>query len=218
MMLGKFLLAVIVSLLTVSTSCPLAKSFDRQQPETVVSKASIYDPSVRSVFDSLSSDGPDDLFIDDYYEGVYFSNLRENFGNNRYGSCSYVSIGMLLSFYDSYWDDSFIPEAYDATTAATFTTYPAADFAFPSFHAESPGVGFEPDADVGSLSIEEYEAYALSHEDEYFQCKLISLSQKYFGSEKFETDDGPFGMTFSEALGFMGIIFMTIVVSTLRKS
>lgn len=172
--------------------------------EQAVSNASISDPAVSSLFNSLSSGTVDDLFVDDYYEGVYFSNLRENFGNNVFGSCSYVSVGMLLSFYDSYWDDSFIPEAYDVEPTSVFTTYPSADFSFPSFYAESPGVQFEPASEIGSLSLEEYLLYASGHSDSYFQCKLISLSESYFGEAKFEKGDNPFGMTFADILGFLG--------------
>ena len=53
------------------------------------------------------------IFLDDYYSSLYFSNLVDNFGNNTHGTCSYVAIGMLLSFYDSYWNDNLIPESYD---------------------------------------------------------------------------------------------------------
>ena len=35
------------------------------------------------------------------YASVYFSNLRENFPLNSHGSCSYVCLSELLSFYDS---------------------------------------------------------------------------------------------------------------------
>lgn len=169
-----------------------------------VSNASISDPAVSSLFNSLSTGTTDDLLIDDYYEGVYFSNLRENFGNNILGSCSYVSIGMILSFYDSYWSDSFIPEACDAEPTSVFTTYPSADFSFPSFYAESPGVLFEPTSEISSLSLEEYLLYASAHSNTYFQCELISLSQSYFGEAKFEDDENPFGMTFADMLGFLG--------------
>ncbi len=200
---GKCSLTLVTALIFASSAFALARPVGSARAETMVSEATIYDPSVRSVFDSLSSGGVDDLSVNDYYEGVYFSNLKENFGNNRYGSCSYVAMGMLLSFYDSYWSDSFVPEAYDVTTTSAFTTYSSADFAFPSFYAESPGVAFEPDAEVGPLSLSDYLSYAAVNADNYFQCKLISLSQSYLGSEKFESSQSPFGMTFSEIVGFL---------------
>lgn len=45
--------------------------------EQAVSNASISDPAVSSLFNSLSSGTVDDLFVDDYYEGVYFSNQEK---------------------------------------------------------------------------------------------------------------------------------------------
>ena len=42
------------------------------------------------------------LFINNHYSAHYFFNLSENFGNNKKGSCGYVAIGMLLSYYDSF--------------------------------------------------------------------------------------------------------------------
>lgn len=44
----------------------------------------------------------------------YFYNLRDNFGYNQIGSCGYVALGMLLTYYDSYYDDSMVKEQYDA--------------------------------------------------------------------------------------------------------
>ena len=43
----------------------------------------------------------------------YFDNLLFNFGMNYKGSCGYVGIGMLLSYYDSFLLDSIVPEQYD---------------------------------------------------------------------------------------------------------
>lgn len=48
------------------------------------------------------------------FKTAYFDNLTYNFGANYKGSCGYVAIGMLLSYYDTYLDDSIITEAYDA--------------------------------------------------------------------------------------------------------
>ena len=170
---------------------------------SIVSNASLYNSQVNQLFNSLSSGSVDDLYIDDYYQGVYFSNLRENIGNNRYGSCSYVAIGMLLSFYDSYWSDLFIPETYDVEPTSAFVTYHSADFSFPPFYAESPGIAFEPTNQVESLSLEDYLYYVASNSNTYFQCKLISLSQTYFGTQKFESETNPFGMTFADISGFL---------------
>ena len=208
----KFILTLVTLFVTlISVPNKTAKSNDTKSvyassdsnASSMVSNASLSNTQVNQLFNSLDSGSINDVFISDYYESVYFANLSENIGNNRFGSCSYVALGMLLSFYDSYWSDLFIPETYDVEPTSVFTTYSSADFAFPSFSAESPGISFEPTNDINSLSPDDYLIYAATNSDLYFQCKLISLSQTYFGSAKFEDESNPFGMTFSDISGFL---------------
>lgn len=170
---------------------------------SMVSNASLSNAQVNQLFNSLDSGSISNVFITDYYESVYFANLRENIGNNRFGSCSYVALSMLLSFYDSYWSDLFIPETYDVEPTSGFTTLSSADFALPSFYAESPGISFEPTGDIGSLSLDDYLSYVAANSDLYFQCKLISLSQTYLGSAKFEDNINPLGMTLRDISDFL---------------
>ena len=42
----------------------------------------------------------------DSYMEAYFRGLKRNFGYNKIGTCGYVAIGMLLSYYDSYLNDN----------------------------------------------------------------------------------------------------------------
>ena len=51
----------------------------------------------------------------------YFDNLTTNFGKNYKGSCGYVAIGMLLSYYDTFLCDEIIPEQYDVQSIGTET-------------------------------------------------------------------------------------------------
>lgn len=53
-------------------------------------------------------DNDDSISLNNYYATHYFYNLKNNFSNNLVGSCAYVALSMLLSFYDTYWDDSYI--------------------------------------------------------------------------------------------------------------
>ena len=41
----------------------------------------------------IQNENSDIIFITDYFAPNYFSNLRDNFGNNTFGFCGYVSIG-----------------------------------------------------------------------------------------------------------------------------
>ena len=58
-------------------------------------------------------DNDDSISLNNYYATHYFYNLKNNFGNNLVGSCAYVALSMLLSFYDTYWDDNIISENFD---------------------------------------------------------------------------------------------------------
>ena len=80
---------------------------------------SLYDSWVAAAYNALP-DNPDiEPCLDGFYAPVYFSNLRSNFGTNRFGTCAFVAMGMLLSFYDTYWDDSIVPSAYEAVATST---------------------------------------------------------------------------------------------------
>ncbi len=176
----------------------------RQRSETI-SYASNLNSSVQSLLSTMQNE--DTLYKDNYYATLYFSHLYNNFGSNTHGTCSYVSIGMLLSFYDSYWNDDVIPESYDATSSYSYVIPSTYDFEYPSFDADSPGIASEPWDDVAGLSTSEYLTYVSQNDSTHFQSKLISLSQTCFGSAKFESSDSPYGMTFSQLLGFLNYYF-----------
>lgn len=79
---------------------------------------SLYDSWVATAYNALPNDPDIDPCLDGFYAPVYFSNLRSNFGTNRFGTCAFVAMGMLLSFYDTYWDDSIVPSAYEAVATS----------------------------------------------------------------------------------------------------
>lgn len=45
-------------------------------------------------------------------KNYYFKNLHKNIGNNINGSCAYVALGSLLSYYDIFYNDDIIPDTY----------------------------------------------------------------------------------------------------------
>ena len=53
------------------------------------------------------------LYQTEYFSTYYFNNLNENMGFNYIGSCSYVAVAMMLSYYDTYWNDAIIEESYE---------------------------------------------------------------------------------------------------------
>lgn len=45
-------------------------------------------------------------------DSFYFKNLHKNIGNNINGSCAYVAMGTLLSYYDIFYNNEIVPNTY----------------------------------------------------------------------------------------------------------
>lgn len=178
--------------------------------DEVISNASMSEIEVSDLFDSLIGN-QSSIVLDDYYSSVYFSNLKDNFSVNSNGTCSYTAIGMLLSFYDSYWNDTFVPEEYDVKSNFSSPTTSVQDFELIPFDAQAPGIQSEPLDLVSNLSNDEYMNIVKENEEQYFQFKLIELSKTYFGSAKFDNATNPYGMTFNEIKGFMNYYLYTFL-------
>ena len=78
--------------------------------------------------------------------GFYFQKLNSNFGDNVYGSCSFVAYGMLLSYYNEFVDNQIIPETLQLYNNDSTQNYFKADVYNKSYgnsynirNAESPG-------------------------------------------------------------------------------
>ena len=54
------------------------------------------------------------------YTFLYFYNLTYYYPHNVVGTCGYVAMAMLLAYYDCYWDDNLVPDAY--MTSANWAT------------------------------------------------------------------------------------------------
>lgn len=71
----------------------------------------------------------------------FFENLINNMGTSNqyqyYGSCGYVAMEMVLSYYDSVITDNVIAESYDVTSSKSFTSYTAIQT---SSYTQSPGI------------------------------------------------------------------------------
>ena len=53
----------------------------------------------------------------------YFSAIGSHISKNVRGTCVYVALSMLLSFYDSYWNDDFVWESFEAGNVAKCDPY-----------------------------------------------------------------------------------------------
>lgn len=94
----------------------------------------------------------------------YFRNLKSCMGNNLNGSCAYVALSMLLSYYDTFYNDDTIPENYE---------YQITPSSMDTLVDESPGILPEPT--ITGNSIADYTSFINSHSSSYFQSYLISL-------------------------------------------
>ena len=52
------------------------------------------------------------------FAAEYFANLTEHFPTNNANNCGYVAAAMLLSYYDTYWNGSIIPNWFNNPMAS----------------------------------------------------------------------------------------------------
>ena len=99
---------------------------------------------------------------------TFFYNLRTNFGYNQYGSCGYVALGMLLSYYDSYLNDELIPENYDQQAIMeNMDEYTVVD---------SPGTN---ETSISSSNEEDYIFNLINtYSDSSFHANLVSIGDE----------------------------------------
>lgn len=122
-----------------------------------------------------------DSFVDKTYlknyATKYFFGLTTNFGNNVAGTCAYVALGALLSYYDTYWDDTIIPEAYDKNDITGSNSFDL---------GSSPGVLYESGAsytsDGNPNNDSDADAYYNQMQTMYgetsFQAKLLKIAKE----------------------------------------
>ena len=137
----------------------------------------ISDREIRSMDD-------DPVYITHRY---YFDNLRYNIGSNTTtsytGSCSYVALGMILSYYDSILNDNVIPETYDITSTKSFSTYNSINLASynvspgidDSFHSDLIQLGRDlglTETDSNSIAVSDMDELF----EEYFNDRGLSIT------------------------------------------
>ena len=108
------------------------------------------------------------------YENVahhYFENLGNSIPDNCHASCAYVAMGMLLSFYDIYWSDSFI------TDNDYLNTNGAKNVVSRAFPNGTPGLLLENDdlSESEKENVLEYKTFVQNKAEDYFHMYLLSL-------------------------------------------
>ena len=113
------------------------------------------------------------LVLTENYATHYFKNLTSNYGYNEFNSCGYIACAMLLSFWDTYWDDNVIEEKYEAHSVLPY------DHA--SLTVESPGIKREPEY-MYSGTGEQYHNYINNYYNSYFHFLLLKMGDQLYGT------------------------------------
>lgn len=122
------------------------------------------------------------IYLKDKYSAMYFYNLHENSAHNFGSTCGFVTLSMLLSYWDTYWDDSIVPEQYDVSSNLIDNLF--------SFENESPGIRNE------SLLLNQSPAFNYlelvnNYKNSYLQLKLIDVANECLSSYSFSESDIP---------------------------
>ncbi len=118
----------------------------------------------------------------------YFYHLNYNKADNVIGTCSYVAASMLLSYYDTYWNDNIIDEKYEMHNQSNIDKL--------SNIAYSPGI--KTDAGVFSGDEDdksEYWKLVESEADNYFHFYLLQLAKDHdIASDSVPNSLGPYAI------------------------
>ena len=153
------------------------------------------------ILETLSSNTLYDSNITSYdnFLQSYYDNLTYNFGMNYQGSCGYVAIGMLLSYYDTYLCDDIIEDSYDIVSIGNSANMIS--------RRNSPGVMKDiisnPDvpelATYGAfLSPTDYYNHMASLSNVSFHSKLITIGAELGYYNFSEQENNPAALSFDE--------------------
>ena len=113
------------------------------------------------------------------YSGVtnYSFNMKTYFRNsytyvpvNHFGSCEFIALGQILSYYDTFYNDNIVPEQYERKNT-TATSYSNAIL-------NSPGFENTTTYPTGDYNGKNYRAFCYYKQDICLQSKLTILDNK----------------------------------------
>lgn len=134
----------------------------------------------------------------DNFMEAYFDGLTENFGDNKKGSCGYIALSMLLTYYDTFLSDDIVPDRYDEVSKDTDTNMILRD--------NSPGssdFGFADNV-VKDTSGKEYFELIKANQYLSLHARLIYLGQTLYGLYKFgNTDNDNCGLSIDNTINIL---------------
>lgn len=146
------------------------------------------------------------------YLSRYYRDLSGNILNNKFGSCGYVAIGMILSYYDTYWNDNTIHNTFEDNTYISNIDYLNGNtyLGFSSGY-ESPGV-YHNSSNIKPPSANDSQEEIYNANYNYYdditdcpydlQAYLMLSYGEYYNYIDLE-EYGPFGLTSSEMYNIM---------------
>ena len=136
-------------------------------PKNDVYRASILDTNVAQILNEYQN-RQGRTYLNNF-ANFYFSNLHENINYNIQGTCGFVSVGMLLSYYDTYLDDRFVPAEFEQNTFVE----PEEGGAIIRKGTESPGVTSDDFDFISSMDEWDYADYVFDNPEDSFQNFLM---------------------------------------------
>ena len=141
----------------------------------------LYDQDILELYNSTKN--VEQLYLKDNFQTYYFSSLTDNIGNNTKGSCGFVAFGMILSFYDTYWDDCIVPEIYDNSSELVSESILECEC--------SPGITVEPD-NIAYCNQQTYYSNISNYENIYFHFKLLNLYKNNISDFPYDAESGKY--------------------------
>ena len=132
---------------------------------------------------NISATYQQQVFSYSNFKDSYFDNLTNNFGMNCKGSCGYVAIGMLLSYYDTYLNGNIVSENYDVNSVG-FETDMVERHNSPGSMKET---SLNPSLEGSGMTLSEYWD-SVSNQDYY--DRLMQLNDKSLHAKLAEIGHG----------------------------
>ena len=106
-----------------------------------------------------------------------FIQAQAMYPDNSIGNCAYTAMSLMLSFYDAYWDDRFVPINYESPGRININTgYVLNEFHFMLENADWQLLVNQTGLVEGSRAEKEaYASFIQDNKDDYFQLYLIDL-------------------------------------------
>lgn len=105
----------------------------------------------------------------------YFANLKDYSPKNNIGSCGYVSLSQVLSYYDTFYNDGIVPEQYERHLETAKTEA--------EVNLQSPGLVNEYYTNVGyTTGNAGYYQYCNDTQEENLQSKLTVIHNELGGT------------------------------------